>query len=71
MTQKTAILMCSWLRRLDSVEKQTKQLCQSAEGAQDANGTTDESLKERLSGIENSLHDLGRNLQLVRDRQVR
>ena len=57
-------------RRLESVENQTEQLGQAAAGAKDIGQLKEDSLKDRLTSIEKSLRDVGRNVQLVRDRQV-
>ena len=62
---------CSWYyRRLESVENQTEQLGQAAADAKEVDRLKEDSLKERLTTIEKNIRDIGRNVQLVRDRQV-
>ena len=55
---------------MESVENQTEQLGQAAADAKDIGQLKEDSLKDRLTSIEKSLRDVGRNVQLVRDRQV-
>lgn len=57
-------------RRLESVEHQTEQLGTAVADSREVDGLREDAFKDRLTGIDKSIRDVSRNVQLVRDKQV-
>lgn len=57
-------------RRLESVEHQTEQLGRAVADSREVDGLREDAFKDRLTGIDKSIRDVSRNVQLVRDKQV-
>ena len=57
-------------RRLESLENQTEQVARGVAEIQEVSGARAEAVKGRLSGLEKSLREVQRGVQLIRDKQV-
>lgn len=57
-------------RRLENIENRTEQLSEAVADGQQVDKLREEALKERLTGIDKSVRDVSRGVQVIRDKQV-
>ncbi|EFN57399.1 hypothetical protein CHLNCDRAFT_142823 [Chlorella variabilis] len=56
-------------RRLESLENRTEHICQVVTDLQSVAGLREDAAKERLGGLEKTLREVHRSVQIIRDKQ--
>lgn len=68
--EKEKVPLPAGRRRLVNLENRTEQISQAVADIQAVAGLRDDAAKERLAGLERTLREVHRGVQIIRDKQV-